>query len=216
MRCGDIPDGDSLFRQIIHPLSFRGARFAHDRLLRLYYDQADRSLLASLTWERYVPTTKLIHGYGCRLALGMNEAEQAAGRTKQKNRRIYCGAYELKGKAIRALAASEGLHEILSADIVHHVETEEIAHADLRIVLRPGVVSDIEGTKTAILDRLWNACSGPLRHICDCDKDIPEHPSSILSTPPGGEYSDTRSYFFRVWCILRFQVCSWLWRNFRH
>jgi hypothetical protein len=60
------------------------------------------------------------------------------------------------------------------------------------------------------LDRLWNACSGPLRHICDCDKDIPEHPSSILSIPPGGEYSDTRSYLFRLWCIVRFQICDWL------
>jgi|SRR5208282_990309 hypothetical protein len=221
MRCGGyIPDSDSLFRQSVYPVSFKGRAFAWDKCLNLS-DQNEGSLLASLTWERYVPTEKLIHGYGCRLAFRRNERKLAAAKLKDaeaklkdKDRQVYCGAYELKGKAIRDLQATEGLDEILSADVVHHVEVEgEIAHADLRIFLKPGSVASVEGTKTAIEDRLWNNCSGPLRHICDCDKDIAEHPSASLATPPAGAYSDTRSYTLRLWCMVRFQICDWLWRN---
>jgi hypothetical protein len=212
MRWGHIPDGDSLFRHSIDPLSFKRGRFAQEKWVKLY-DQAD-GFLASLTWERYVPTRELLHGYGCRLAFRMNEKDRTGGKFKDKNRRVYCGAYQVKGRAIRALAAADGLDEILSADVVHHVEDGEIAHTDLKIVLRPDVGLNVEGTKTAILDRLWNACSGPLKHTCDCDKDIAVHPSSSLITPPGGEYSDDRSYSLRLWYVIRFRICNWLWRNF--
>jgi hypothetical protein len=213
MSCRDIADGDSLFRQSVHPVSFRGGKaFAWAKCLMLY-DEPDASLLASLTWDRYVPTTEAVHGYGCRLAFRMNEKKRIAGKLTDKNRNVYCGAYQLKGKAIRALATVEGLNEVLSADVVHHVQEGEIAHADLIIVLKPGGVADIEGTKTAILDRLWNACSGPMRHICDCDNNILEHPSLDLAIPPAGAYSDTRSSLLRCLCIIRFHICSWLWRR---
>ena len=143
----------------------------------------------------------------------MNENDRAAGRFKEKNRKVYCGAYELKGKAVRALANSTELNEILSADVIHHVEQGEIAHTDLRIILKPGSVFNIEGTKTAIVDRLWNSCSGPLRHACDCDKGIAEHPSLSLITAPAGDYTDARPYWLRFWSIVRFNVCYWLWRS---
>lgn len=213
MRCGRIPDGDSLFRQSIHPISFKGRAFAWEKCLKLY-EEPDGSVLASLTWERYVPTTELVHDYGCRRAFSINEKKRTHGKLKDKDRHVYCGAYQLKGRAIRALATAEALNEILSADVIHHVEEGEIAHADLRIVLKPGAGLDVEGTKTAILDRLWNVCSGPLRHICDYDKDIAVHPSSGLITAPAGPYSDTRSGFLRLWYIVRFRICIWLWQNF--
>ncbi|MGB8989101.1 MAG: hypothetical protein WCC37_21050, partial [Candidatus Sulfotelmatobacter sp.] len=76
-------------------------------MLKLDYDEGSQSLLGSVTWEKYVPTTELIHRYGCRLASHMNEKNRAAGKSKDKDRRVYCGAYELKGKAIRSLAASD-------------------------------------------------------------------------------------------------------------
>jgi hypothetical protein len=63
---------------------YRRATFAPDKFLQLV-DQADRSILASLTWERYVPTTELIHAYGCRLAFQMNETLQTAGKFKEKS-----------------------------------------------------------------------------------------------------------------------------------
>ena len=214
MRCSHIPDGDSLFRQSIHPVSFKGEAFAWAKCLMLY-DQPDGSLEASLTWERYLPTTEAVHDYGCRMAFRRNEKKRIAGNLTDKNRNVYCGAYELKGKAIRELPTIEGLNELLSAGVVHQVEEDgEIAHAALKIVLKPGGAPDIEGTKTAILDRLWNACSGPMKHICDCDKNISQHPSSSLATPPAGVYSDTRSSLLRFWCIIRFHVCGWYWRNF--
>jgi hypothetical protein len=213
MKCEPVPDGDSLFRQTIHPLVFRGPRYAYEKFLKLDCDQGNAVLQGSLTWERFAPTAKFVHGYGCRLASRMNERDRAAAKFKEKNRRVYCGAYELQGKAIRALANCNGLNEILSADIVHHVEEGEIAHTDLRIILRPEKVASIEDTKTVIVDRLWNACSGPLTHICDCDKGMPEHPSSSLPTAPAGPYSDNRSYWFRLCCIVRFHICYWLWRS---
>lgn len=166
------------------------------------------SLLTSVAWERYVPTVKHIHCYGCRIALLRNQPKQEKG---HKTRSVYCGAYQLKADAVRALASAEQLDEILSAEVVHKIESGEIAHTELIIFLKPDVFN-IEGTKTAIIDRLWNVCSGPLSHKCDYDLDIAPHPSLSLSTPPAGAYSDTRSYLCRLWYIIRFQVHFWFWR----
>jgi hypothetical protein len=212
MRWWRIPDGDSLFRHSIFPVSFKGRRFSWEKCLTLY-DEPDGSILASLTWERYVPTTELVHGYGCRLAFRRNEKKRAEGRFKEKDRQVYCGAYQLKGNAIRGLAVINGLDQVLSADVIHRIEEGEIAHTDLKIVLRAG--GGVEGTKTAILDRLWNTCSGPLKHICDCDTDIDTHPSLGLPTAPAGPYYDSRSYLLRLWYIVRFRICNWLWVHFQ-
>jgi hypothetical protein len=60
---------------------------------------------------------------------------------------------------------------------------------------------------------MWNACDGPLIHICDCDKDIVDHPSSSLSVPPAGPYRDTRSRFLRLCSVVRFHAYRWIWRS---
>jgi hypothetical protein len=131
----------------------------------------------------------------------------------QAHPRIYCGAYRLDASSVRALEKTAGLVEINSADVVHHIENKEIAHTDLRISLRAGGDYDVEGTKTAIVDRLWQACSGPLKYVSDGDRDINPHPSSLLSTAPNGEYSDIRSNFYRFLCLLRFWIHLWVWRS---
>ena len=172
--------------------------------------QPDGALHSSLAWERYVPTVKYVHEYGCRLAFGINERKRVAGKFKEKDRHHYCGAYQLRGGAVRALAVTAGLNEVASADIIHLIEAGEIAHTDLRIVLRPGI--DVEGTKTAIVDRLWNACSGPLRHIYDYDHNMLGHANSKLIRGPLGEYR-ARFCLFRIWCIIRFRILRWLWLN---
>jgi len=205
MRCGRIRNGENLFRHCIHPISFRGPRFAPEKIIKI--EERDGFLLASLAWERFVPTSKFVHDYGCRLAFGMNNRDRAAARYKEKNRKIYCGAYQLRADAVRALAAIEG---IATADVVHHVEMGEIAHVDVRIVLRPGADLDAENTKTAIVDRLWNACRGPLRHVCSCEAATSPHPSAALITGPQGKYSDNRPSLLRLWSILRFYVCVFL------
>jgi hypothetical protein len=211
MTCRRIADGDTLFRHSIHPVSFKGRVFVWEKCLHLV-DRPD-GFLGSLAWERYLPTSELIHEYGCRLALRRNQKKRAEGRYKDKDRQIYCGAYQLRRRAIRNLGSADGLDEILYADAVHRIEEGEIAHTDLLIVLRPVENLHPEGTKTAILDRLWNASSGPLRHTCDYDQDIPEHPKLRLATAPAGPYSDTRSNLFRLWCFLRYHICKWVLRK---
>jgi hypothetical protein len=213
MRYRHIPDSDSLFRYCIYPLSFKGKQFAWEKLVHLKYCQDKGTLRGSLAWERYVPTTKHVHGYGCRVASYMNDDLRTHGRSLEKNRRIYCGAYRLNGSAVSALATTNALDEISSSEVVHHPENGEIAHTDLRISLNRGDF-DVEATKTAIVDRLWNACSGPLKYTDICDQDIKTHPSSALNTPPAGPYSDTRSQLYRVWSLIRFQICNWVWRSF--
>jgi len=205
MRYRCIPNSDGLFRHCIHPTAFRnqGKRFAPHKLIRL--KEQNGTLLGSLAWERYLPTTKHVHSYGCQLA---------SIRTKKNNKRhIYCGAYQLEASAVRALATTETLNGISSANVVHHIENGQIAHAELRISLKTGN-NNVESTKTAILDRLWNKCYGPLRYIDDCDQDIIPHPSSDLPTPPAGAYNDTRSCLSRLWSIIRFHLESWYLRTF--
>ena len=213
MRCAHIRDDDNLYRHCIHPVSFRGRTFASEKLIKIY-DKPDGSLLASLAWERLVPTTELLHASGCRLALGMNENLLAKGKFKEEERRIYCGAYQLRAAAVRSLSAVEELNEIVSADVVHRVEKGEIAHTDLRIVLTQEVDFDIENTKTAIVDRLWSFCCGPLKHKCECEKDNEAHPSSDLIEGPRGAYSDTRPYMFRLWSIITYRIFNCMWHKF--
>jgi len=211
MGCGRIPDGDSLFRHCIHPVSFSRKTFALEKFIHLRRE-SDDSLLGSLVWERFVPTVRHVHKRGCEMAHQRNEKERARGTFKEKYRSVYCGAYELKANSVRALVSAENLDEVSSADVIHHIEGGEIAHTDLRIFLKPG--SHVEATKTAIVASLWNAFSGPLFHKCVCDLDIDPHPSINLPRPPAGEYSDERSWLLRLWCLIRFQICYRFWRIF--
>jgi len=215
MRYRRIPDTDSLFRFCNYPLSFKnqGKRFAYEKMWNLKPRKENgTTLVTSLAWQRYVPTTKYVHASGCRIAFRWNEKLRVDGRF-EKDRRIYCGAYRLNAIAVRALASTHALDEISSSDVIHRPENGEIAHTDLRISLKPGI-DDVEDTKTAIVDRLWNACSGPLRYIGVCDQDVKQHPSSALITPPAGPCSDTRSQLCRVWSCIRFQICRLVWRTF--
>lgn len=190
---GPIAENDSLFRHVVFPLAYRGRVFQWDKGMNLS-DGADGTVLGSLAWERFVPTLAEIHGYGCRLAFRMTEnvREKKKEKYRDKDRRIYTGAYQFKAGRIRALTKIDGLDDVLSADIIHHIEDGEIAHTDLRFTLSKEPKFDIEGTKTAILDRLWHVCNGPLIHKCDYDEDILDHAGSALPTPFSGPYKDMR------------------------
>lgn len=212
MLCGRIRDGDYLYRPLIFPLSFsRAETFIPSKLFHLAGDPESGAILGSLVWERFAPTPEYIHAYGCRLAEKMNKKQKTKGKDRQKDRRVYCGAYGLRARSVRSLAGAEGLGEVVSADVTHLVEDGEIAHAELRIMLDAGTVN-VEGTKTAILDRLVNASVGPLRHVCECDSDLAEHPSENLSIGQSGEYVNRRSYVNRLWRIVRFHLCVWFLR----
>lgn len=199
-----IPDEDGLFRHIIHPVAFKGGRFNPTKAVHLT-TTTDGSILGSLAWERYLPTVAHVHNHGCRMAFKRN----ARANFEPKRRQTYCGAYRLNGGAVRAL--TEDVHEVLSADVIHQPENGEIAHTDLKIVLRSQIF-DPEGTKTAIVASLWNSSSGPLTHVCNYDNDVSPHPSVLLATAPGGTYSDNRTWLNRCWFLLRFWILQFLSR----
>lgn len=185
-------------------MSFKGAAFASDKFWRLY-DELDGSLLGSLAWERYAPTLQHVHEQGCRMAFKRNDKKRKEGTFKEKGRQVYCGAYQIRANVIRNLPA-DNLAGVQSADVVHHIEEGEIAHTDLKIVPAQGAVPfDIETTKTVVVDRLWRASTGPIKHICTEDQDLSSHPNTSLPTPPAGEYVDKRSWMSRLWYKWRFR-----------
>jgi hypothetical protein len=206
-----IPDGDSVFRHCVYPVAFRKQTLSPEKAIKFYNEPY--GFLASVAWEVFVPTPTYIHRYGCRLADSINTNSRVAGSFKEESPKVYCGAYQLSAGVIRALSTIEGLEEIESADVTHHIENKEIAHCDLKIVLKLNNGRDSEGTKTAIVDRLWRSCRGPLTHTCSCDNHISPHPSSYLVTPPAGAFRDRMPPVRRCWCVVRLQVLSLWWRK---
>jgi len=213
MKWGRVADTDSLFRLSTHPIAFKIQKkklvFASAKVMNIK-KQDDGSWASSFAWERYVPTTELVHDYGCRLSLGINNAARNSGTYEDSTRNIYCGAYQLRASDVRELPTA--VDDVVSADVYHLIENDEFAHAHLRVIL--GGKLPIEGTKTAILVRLWEACYGPLTHVCDCDKQIDPHPYLALEPGPQGPYHDTRSRFERWRAVMGFRVCNWLWQKF--
>jgi hypothetical protein len=210
MRCGRIPDGDKLFRHSVRPNGFKKDAFSPRNLFRLY-DQDDGSVLASVAWQRLFPTDQHVHDYGCRLAAKQNEGLVEKDRLSEKTRRIYCGAYQLTARSVRALVGTPNLEEIASSNVTHHPEDGEIAHIDLAIRINANPVN-IETTKTAILDRLWAASCGPLKHVCECDADLVPHPNSTLVDGPAGACEDNRRAYLRRWRIARLNLCTLFYR----
>src|ERR1017187_9365236 len=208
-----VPDSDSVFRHCVYPNPFKKRAFVPGKFLRL--DNMPYGFIGSVAWERFLPTHDYVHGYGCRLALGMNRRDEARGRFKEEDKKIYCGAYRLSARAIRSLPRTQGLVGIQTIDVEHHIEHGEIAHCDLIVVLksnRDARTYAQEGTKTAAIAGFWTLCFGPLPHICTCDSGVKPHPSENLPTPPSGNCVDATISIWRYWYIVRLQVCSLLWR----
>lgn len=203
-----IPDNDSIFRQCVYPVAFK-KRNNFDLKNFLHLCHNGNTIVTSVAWERFVPTTDYVHQYGCRLAAKRNATAQANGGFDEKKRQVYCGPYEFKVSTVRSLATNGQLREIRFADVIHKIEEDEIAHANLIIGLSGSELDDIEGTKTAIIDRLWNAAHGPLTYVCECD-DSMHHPSTYLTPAPAGPYRDTRHRIVRLWFVIRFRVLDWL------
>jgi hypothetical protein len=196
-----IADADGIFRHVVHPMSFRGSKyFAPQNMMALRPEATtDGScvFVTSVAWQKFVPSIALVHAYGCRLAAKQNDRLRADGKFTEEKRRIYCGAYQFEAGDIRALPDVEGLHGLEHADIVHAVELGEVAHADLRIRVNPNA-GDVEGLKTAIVDRIWQAAAiGPERHTCTADIDRLPHPFEKLEDAPSGQYTDARSIWLR-------------------
>ena len=210
MQCGSIPNGDNVFRHSIFPNGFPKNRFSHRGIIK-FFDRPDGSILGSVTWQRFFPTTEHVHEYGCRLAAKQNRGLVKRGEYNEKRRRVYCGAYQFTAQSVRALATIPELNEIAYAEVIHHPEDGEIAHTDLRVIFKE-TPANVATTKTAIIDRLWAASCGPLAHVCDCDTDVIEHPNRSLIDPPGGAYVDHRGSYLRLWRIVRLKLCEFFYR----
>jgi hypothetical protein len=119
-------------------------------------------------------------------------------------RQIYCGAYHFTALAVRKLSTMEVLNTLFDvAEVNHLIEHGEIAHTELRFIFKPGI-TDEEGAKTAIVDQLWRACSGPLESVCECDRTIANRPRANLARGELGLYMDSRSR----WAILNIEYDS--------
>lgn len=210
MKFGRVSDRAGLFRHCVYPNAFKGGSFVPEKLW--YLVEKGGSLYGSLAWDRYLPRISDVHAYGCRLARGMNAKRAKNGQLKPKDRLFYCGAYNIRGRSVRALARTPGLVQVTAADIFHLIEEGQIAHVAIKISTLPDDPHG-EGTKTVIVDRLWNSCSGPARHICTCDQDVSPHPSRGLPDGPAGPSVDKDSIWARVFCVPRSRLFTWLWRN---
>jgi hypothetical protein len=214
LACVRVRGSEYLYRSSVYPAAFRHKKKLEPVLVpALFFYLGDEPndvdgtqlVFGSLAWERFAPSWDHVHAYGCRIASRRNAKLEAEGRLDPSKRNVYCGSYALKARSIRSLVGLENLAEIVSADVVHKIEDGEIAHAELQIVVQADG-RDVEATKTAIIDRLWNASSGPLKHVCAFDSDLEPHPSSLLADGPGGRLPDGRSALKQLWAMALFHA----------
>lgn len=207
-----IRSGDSLYRQCVFPAAFsKSTAFLRDRFWHLVGEKGDDVIETSVAWQRLAPSLRYVHGYGCRLAQSQTSNMRASGQLHQPPR-IYCGAYQFNGDAVRALKGAKNLSEVETADVVHRIENNgELAHAALIVRLRRPA-TNIEATKTAIIVSIWAKTVGPLRHVCACDKDLGDlHPSLKMEDAPKGTQEEHRRLIQRVWHQVRFQFDRIVW-----
>ena len=211
MNFSRVSDNAGLFRHCIYPNAFKGKSFLPEKFWHLV-KMNDGAFYGSLAWDRYLPRIPDVHAYGCELASRMNVKKIKSGILKPRDRLFYCGAYNIRGRSVRALARTPGLSEVTAADVFHLIENGQIAHVALKISILPNDPY-VQGTKTAIVDRLWNSCSGPLGHTCAYDQDVVTHPSVGLPDGPAGPFAERKNAYVRAFCVLMSRVLTWLWRN---
>jgi hypothetical protein len=207
-----VQTGDWLFRPAVFPLFNKKKDFDSHLFWNLQDD--GQMIEGSLVWERLAPLPGYVHAYGCRLARRFNDAEKRKGNLKNAHR-MYCGCYQLNVDAVRALPGTPNLLEIATADVVHKIEDSgELAHAAVVIRLK-AAQGNLEGVKTAIMDRLWRAARGPLAHVCQEDEAAREHLAQLLPAGPNGPFVDARSGLRRGVCYMRFQLDRLVWCGIR-
>lgn len=178
----EVKGADIVFRSAVHP-NFRKKKKAFDARQFFRLSNVQGGLESSLVWQYLAPTLDHVHAFGARLAASLNERDPGT-------RSVYCGSYALSVDNVRSLVGIPELNEVAAADVVHKIENGEIAHAALEIKL-----SDKKpDTVTAIVDRLWNAASGPAKCVLNGDEDLSPHPGESLASPPNGGFRETRCF----------------------
>lgn len=213
-----VPVSDNVFRQCVFPVSFKGSRskvFSYEKLFQFTLE--NNRLVTSVAWERYAPTERYVHDYGCRLAYKRNARSRdirndSSSPGKKGKKSVYLGSYQLKLKNIYELMLDPLLQEVVGSQIVHAIEDGEIAHANFEFFVDDNTQFDLEGTKTAIVDLVWRAAQGPLPHVCEHDrgKTLPDHED--LPVPESGSYRDNRTWLVRIWYLWRFYLLKLIWK----
>jgi hypothetical protein len=196
-----VPDGEQVWRSAVFPIAFKKKKLSQRALFKLYSAEASPFLVEmSLVREKYAPSLEMMHGFGCRLAAAQNRNRVADGKAAD---RIYCGAYQLRCEDIRRLSEEPQLPEVRNAQVLHIVENDELAHANMQIEVDTGGDEEaIEPVKTLIVDRLWSKSSGPAKHICASDTQVQDHPSEALEDGPNGPYAQRSNAWVRVEVLL--------------
>lgn len=202
-----IPVGDELYRHVFAPLSISKRKgVLVDRFWNLDSTRPDM-IEGSVAWSRLLPTSALVHGYGCKRAQVRNDRLKEREKFNPQNRSVYCGVYAFSAFSVRNLPRVANCPEILSANVVYKIEEGDIAHAALAVRIVDGV-ADVEEVKTIIVDRLWRAARGPTKHVCDCDREIVDHPSDWIKDASSGDAVIDPPFLQRWIQNIRFRVES--------
>ncbi|WP_316192422.1 MULTISPECIES: hypothetical protein [unclassified Bradyrhizobium] len=185
---------DVVFRSAVDP-NFRGKKKAFDAKQFLRLAATSNGFETSLVWQYLAPSLYEVHAFGARLATSLNQSDNG-------KRCVYCGFYALSVDDVRSLVGAENLDEVCAADVTHKVENGEIAHAALEVV----VSAKRPDTRTALVDRLWNSITGPVRCVLSSDEDLSPHPCELLSAPPKGKYLDRRSFPRQAFDVMAFRL----------
>jgi len=203
-----VADQDYLYRHAIRPTAFRGKAFDPRKLF--YFRNDQHGFEGSAIWDTLAPNLDLVHAYGCRLAAQRNSSTVA----KPKDLQVYCGVYQFRASDFRDLKGLPGLEEVADAEVTHRIETGEISHVALKIIVAADW-DDLEGTKTAVVDRLWQACRGPDKYICKSDEAMDPHPNSFLSDAPHSTTLASSPMILHLIKRLRFVIFLTLYRLYR-
>lgn len=189
-----IGEDVSLFRGIHYPTAFHDERVRvldTSKSINLNYNKSTNTIEASVVWQMLAPRMSDVHRYGRRLS---------AERQARQKLDVYCGVYQVTVARLREKCLDPNAPELTAIDAVHAVEKGELSHANLYFTLAPGINdADLEDVKTFIVDRMWHALRGPVRHVGPASQYIADHPNEKLHDAPGGAYIDERRWH-RVAC----------------
>jgi hypothetical protein len=147
-----IPDCYDIYRAVLYPVAFNKKNNITEKRL-FHLTTIDENIISSVVSERYAPNSNCIHEYGRRLA------------EKRQNKSIYCGYYQILVKDIKSFINKCDYKESIKfVGVIHNIEDNEIAHADLTFKTSENV-HDIEELKTFIVVELYYIIRGPFKYI---------------------------------------------------
>ena len=143
----DIPDGDSVNRNIYSPIHFKDDKILEAQLFML---KTDNDRKESLIWRKYARTALDVHQIGCDKERTDNE------RLPSEKQRTYIGTIEAIVHQIREFKSERG-H---SLEVTHAPEGDQGAHhAEIHIVTPQGKSlkkNDLIDIRDELINRIFS------------------------------------------------------------